>query len=798
MKKYEILAPVGSRESFFAAISAGADAIYMGGKLFNARHYASNFEIDEIRELVKYAHLRCVKIYITMNTLLKDEELKETLEYIKDLYEAGVDALIIQDLGLYYILSKYCPEFEIHASTQMSVHNASGVAVCEKMGFSRVVLAREVKISEILKASKVGPELEVFVHGALCQSYSGQCLMSSMLGGRSGNRGRCAQPCRLPYEIVNVDSENTIGKTKYYLSPKDLCTIDRVSELLEAGVHSLKIEGRMKRPEYVATVVNHYKTKLEETERDSSDKMIEELMQIFNRGFTEGLAFNDRGADYFSEDKPNNRGIELGSVRASKNKNNWIIESSRGLESGDGIEFRFESKSYGMIIDEIKEIKSNCYELYFKENLAGFTAYRTSQKKLIDKAQMWSKEKRIPHKVRLWIELKEGDTLKLRAFEEENEIWVSAEGDVPSQKAQKIGLSEEKIMQSLSKLKDTYFEFDEVNADIQEGLFLQVKEINSCRRKLVEKLEEIYHKRPELDSNREIVSDELFSKSKNSLRNKELYLSANYRDLSKFSKDHLQHLNRVYLPISELDENFAKSINRGTTEIFATIDRILSEDELVKIDAKLDSISKYLDGVEVSNIAHLEIAKKYNLKIHAGAGFNIMNHLAVRQNKGFKITSMTLSPELNLKELKNLSEYESGEYSYVVYGRLPLMIMRNCPFSVITKCKNDCKNCKYKTGHGLKDRKEKIFPILKDAENNSVLYNSQKILLTDHLNLIKNCGLSEIRLEFVDESVMEIEETINYYIDYLEKGKKAKRPKYIDELVKQQKHTKGHMQRGVE
>ncbi|MCT4661680.1 MAG: U32 family peptidase, partial [Tissierellales bacterium] len=537
MKKYEILAPVGSRESFFAAISAGADAIYMGGKLFNARHYASNFEIDEIRELVKYAHLRCVKIYITMNTLLKDEELKETLEYIKDLYEAGVDALIIQDLGLYYILRKYCPEFEIHASTQMSIHNASGVAVCQKMGFSRVVLAREVKISEILKASKVGPELEVFVHGALCQSYSGQCLMSSMLGGRSGNRGRCAQPCRLPYEIVNVDSENTIGKTKYYLSPKDLCTIDKVSELLEAGVHSLKIEGRMKRPEYVATVVNHYKTKLEETERDSSDKMIEELMQIFNRGFTEGLAFNDRGADYFSEDKPNNRGIELGRVRASKNKNNWIIESSRGLESGDGIEFRFENKSYGMIIDEIKELKSNCYELYFKENLAGFTAYRTSQKKLIDKAQMWSKEKRIPHKVRLWIELKEGDTLKLRAFEEENEIWVSAEGDVPSQKAQKIGLSEEKIMQSLSKLKDTYFEFNEVNADIQEGLFLQVKEINSCRRKLVEKLEEIYHKRPELDSNREIVSDELFSKSKNSLRNKELYLSANYRDLSKFSKD---------------------------------------------------------------------------------------------------------------------------------------------------------------------------------------------------------------------------------------------------------------------
>lgn len=798
MKKYEILAPVGSKESFFAAISAGADAVYMGGKLFNARHYASNFEMEEIRELVKYAHLRCVKVYITMNTLLKDEELDKTLEYIKNLYEAGVDALIIQDLGLYYILKKYFEDFEIHASTQMSIHNASGVAICKEIGFARVVLAREVELNEIKLASKVGLELEVFIHGALCQSYSGQCLMSSMLGGRSGNRGRCAQPCRLPYEVVELENEGQIADKKYYLSPKDLCTIDKVSELVEAGVHSLKIEGRMKRPEYVATVVNHYKTKLEETERYSSDKIKEELTQIFNRGFTEGLAFEQRGAEYFSKDKPNNRGIKIGKIRPSKRKNYWLINTHKSLEVGDGIEFRLEDKSYGMIIEAIEKVKSELYEIYFKEDLSAFTAYRTSQKKLIEKAKTWAIEKRRPHKVSLWIELKEGETLKLRAFEEINEVWVQVEGDIGSQKAQKAGLNEEKIMKSLEKLNDTYFEFSKVHSDIEEGLFLQVKEINSCRRKLVSKLEAIYHEIHKSDIDEDEAKKNLFSKRNSGFEKQNLKISAHYNDIGKLSIKHLDYLERIYIQIADINEDIAKNLKERGAEIFVSIDRILKQEELRRVDEKIGSICSHVDGIEISNLAHLDIVKKYDLRIHSGLGMNIMNHLAIRQSKEFDINSMTLSSELNLKEVKSLSEYEDGEYSYIVYGRLPLMIMRNCPFSIITNCKGRCNDCKYRNGYGIKDRKEKVFPILKDSEQNSILYNSQKILLTDHLNLIKNCGLSELRLEFVDENIDEIQDIIEYYKDYLKNGKKANRSKYVENLIKDQKHTKGHMQRGVE
>ena len=254
MKNIELLAPAGTVESLYAAINSGADAIYMGGTKFSARAYASNFTNEDLEYVVRYAHLYGVKIFIAVNTLIKENELSEAVEYIDFLYSIGVDALIVQDFGIAKILRDRYKDFEVHSSTQMTIHNGEGAKFLKSQGFHRIVLARELNLKEIKYiSSDLDIETEMFVHGALCVCYSGQCLMSSMIGGRSGNRGRCAQPCRLPYDIINT--KDGTNKKAYILSPKDMCNIDNVEDLIKTGTSSLKIEGRMKRPEYVAGVV---------------------------------------------------------------------------------------------------------------------------------------------------------------------------------------------------------------------------------------------------------------------------------------------------------------------------------------------------------------------------------------------------------------------------------------------------------------------------------------------------------------------------------------------------------------
>lgn len=277
MKKVELLAPAGNLESLYAAVQAGADAIYLGGNKFSARAYASNFDDKTMEEAVEYCHLYNVKVYVTINTIMKEKELKEACKYAEFLYNVGVDALIIQDIGLASLLREKLPELELHASTQMTVHNGEAALSLSKLGFKRIVLSRELSLKEIEYISKtLKIETEIFIHGALCVCYSGQCLMSSMIGGRSGNRGRCAQPCRLPYEIVNKkDKDKDKG---YILSPKDMCTIEDIKEIIESGASSLKIEGRMKRPEYVAGVVSEYRNVIDNFYQDG--KKLKDLSYI--------------------------------------------------------------------------------------------------------------------------------------------------------------------------------------------------------------------------------------------------------------------------------------------------------------------------------------------------------------------------------------------------------------------------------------------------------------------------------------------------------------------------------------
>ena len=385
-KTIELLSPVGSFESLIAAVQNGCNAVYLGGKSFSARASAANFDEEELKRAVDYAHLRNVNVYVTVNTILDSKEVNDALKYISYLYDIDVDGIIIQDLGLAESIHEVFPDLPLHGSTQMTINNLDGAKLLEKIGFSRAVLARETPIEEIEKITKnTELEIEVFAHGALCVSFSGQCLMSSMIGGRSGNRGRCAQPCRKAYDIVGQNGDVVKSTdTKYYLSPRDLNTLDNIDRLIDAGVHSLKIEGRMKRPEYVATVTSAYRSAID---KNLNSKQKEDVEQIFNRGFTQGLTFGEFGKDYINTERPNNRGIALGKV-LKNGKNKVTVKLSGVLNVGDGVEIQTVDGANRGFSSDINAKAGDNVEFYLEEKAVIDSVVRkTSDMKLNEKAR---------------------------------------------------------------------------------------------------------------------------------------------------------------------------------------------------------------------------------------------------------------------------------------------------------------------------------------------------------------------------------------------------------------------------
>ncbi|MDK2827019.1 MAG: family peptidase, partial [Methanolobus sp.] len=355
LKTPELLAPAGNMESLIAAVENGADAVYLGVKDFSARAYAGNFTIEEFREALDFAHLRGVKVYVTMNTLIKDSEMEKALELMYTLDELGTDAIIVQDIGLLELAREKVPSLPIHASTQMTIHNTEAVLALKEMGVKRIVLARELSLEEISRIkNETGVEIEAFVHGALCICYSGQCLMSSMIGGRSGNRGYCAQPCRKQYRLRR-DGKEIKTEGSYLLSPKDLNTSEILPELIKSGIDSFKIEGRMKRPEYVAGVVRIYRSLIDRFVEDPdnysvTDEEKENLEQLFNREFTTGYFEGDPAGDLMSRERPHNQGIVVGKVSGFNNKfKRMEITLTGELEVGDGIGFE-GSRDAGTIV----------------------------------------------------------------------------------------------------------------------------------------------------------------------------------------------------------------------------------------------------------------------------------------------------------------------------------------------------------------------------------------------------------------------------------------------------------------
>ncbi|MFA6808172.1 MAG: U32 family peptidase, partial [Eubacteriales bacterium] len=402
--KMELLAPAGSYEALRAAVENGADAVYLGGKSFNARASAENFDPDELEKVVKFAHERQVKIYITVNIIVADSEFEELIEYLYNLYNIGVDALIIQDLGVAALVRSILPEMKMHASTQMTQNNSYGLKHLEKMGFSRVILARETTAEEIESiVEQTTMDVEIFVHGALCICYSGQCFMSSYIGGRSGNRGRCAQPCRMAYQLVNKKGENQLENNKvgdHLLSPRDLNLSGYLEELKNIGVTSLKIEGRMKKPEYVATAVRIYRSALKSIELSTQDKY--ELTQIFNRDFTSGYFKGFQGSDLMSFNRPNNRGTKLGRI-TSVSEGRMSIKLEANLNLGDGIEIWTGKGREGITVNKIYDMNGlktrdsatsgNTIQVdYIGFANSGDRVFKTHDDQLIEKAKQSFRE----------------------------------------------------------------------------------------------------------------------------------------------------------------------------------------------------------------------------------------------------------------------------------------------------------------------------------------------------------------------------------------------------------------------
>ncbi|MDR7870385.1 MAG: DUF3656 domain-containing protein [Tissierellaceae bacterium] len=798
----ELLAPVGSMESLYAAVQNGANAVYLGGKLFNARHNATNFDSEELKVAIEYAHLNDVRVYVTVNILIDDKEMEDTLDYIKFLYEIDVDAIIVQDIGLAKLVSEIFPDLALHGSTQMTINNVYGAKHLESMGFTRVVLARETPLKEIQNIkSNTDIELESFVHGALCVSYSGQCLMSSMIGGRSGNRGRCAQPCRMQYSIV--DKEGNLVKDwekKYLLSTRDLNTVEHIDKIIDSGITSLKIEGRMKRPEYVATIVSNYRKVIDKGLDILSDEDKKDITQIFNREFTKGIILDDFGKSFISYDRPDNRGIILGKViRADKYK--VYIELNDDVEKGDGIELSIKNGGFKGIKLPFSGKKGSILTL----DKPGFIekdslVYKTSSQGLLDRAKASYEENRKTNPLDMKIDLSIGKNPTLELNYKDYNVKVSV--DTKVEKGQKISLDHEKIKDQLSKLGDTNYYLSNLEINLEHGSFLPMSILNKLRRDGIDKLNQLvknYNKR-------QIITEEEYNTKKHSILNfnKSNFKSNNKLNIlvnnrSQYEQLNKDKLDRVYLGFYEDIDDIIQDLKDRGKEIYIWTEKILYTDELKRLGNLIKPIESKIDGISVSNIGTFEYVKEmFNVDIHADIGLNIFNRYTLRYLNKIGINSTTLSPELTLEQIKHITKNSTRDVEAIVYGYLPIMVMKTCPMALVKGCKDDknCATCNFAKGYGLKDRMDMDFYMSRNGVS-STIYNSVPLMVLDSLKSIENAGITSIRLDFTLEKD-NIRQIQSVYYDYLHsKIDENEARDFVNKFKEHTSITKGHYYRGI-
>ena len=798
-KEVELLAPVGSMDALKAAIQNGANAVYLGGKKFNARQYASNFDDDEILEAILYAHLRGVKVYITLNILLDESELSDAIDYVRYLRKIGADAIIVQDIGFASIIREIFLDMDLHASTQMTVNNIYGIEHLKNMGFKRVVLAREVPLKEIKSISnKTDVELEVFVHGALCFSYSGQCLMSSFIGGRSGNRGTCAQPCRMSYTPVNDKGEALLDWDKLYLlSTRDLNTMEEINNLILVGVKSFKVEGRMKRPEYVATIVSAYRKAIDFGIQTINDGEKKDVESIFNRGFTKGLTFGDFGRDFVNVDRPDNRGRVIGKITDS-NKGGIFLRFDEDVSAGDGIEWdNLDGEQNGIKLT--RDYYSG--EIYYFEKIKNAKLDSkirlTSSSKLLSRAGESYFKNHILFPIDMKIEIKVDKKPKLEVFYREFSIIREVEEVV--QRGINLSTDKDRIVEQLSKLGDTVFNVNSIDVDLEEGSFLSIKSLNQLRRDAVEGLEKlILQKQKKID----LIDSDYFRKRKEILTVSKTEKGTKKLTIKISNKHHLEQLDldkidRIYLPIELYNEVNLSILNQNLIEVYLWTDNILYEEDILEIESKIETYDN-IKGIAVSNIGTFEkFNTKFRNRIHADMGLNIFNSATAKWFMTNGAKGITLSSELNIKQIHKIAGKIGGEIESLVYGYIPVMITKNCPMAYIKNCKDDnnCKSCNFANGYSLLDRMGKEFR-LERKNGFTNIYNSVPIMSLEALPKIRKAGVTNFRLNFTFEN--NIKEIQDIYYDYLYNTiDEQEVNEFMKEYKKKHEVTNGHFFRGV-
>ncbi|NPE27990.1 peptidase U32 [Methanococcoides sp. SA1] len=807
-EKPELLAPAGTWDSFVAAVENGADAVYLGAKALGARAFAGNFTLEEIGEAVDYAHLRGVKVFVTVNTLVKDEQMKKAANMLCFLSECGADAVIVQDIGLLHLAKDIVPDLPIHASTQMTVHNSEGVLFLEELGVKRVVLAREMSTDEIRQVrEKTNVELETFIHGALCISYSGQCLLSSVIGGRSGNRGQCAQPCRKSYELLGYDGAvSTEGP--YLLSPKDLNSKDVLPQLIEAGVSSFKIEGRMKRPEYVAGVVGIYRTLIDRYFDDPEAYFVSEdeslaLEQLFNRGFTDAYLKGSR-VGMMSREQPYSRGLVAGSVMGYNEEDRRIIAKlSAKLELGDGIGLEgMEGAGENitqMAIDGEQVTSAQAGEVveisFGRELPEGSMIFRTMDRALMDSLKRTFTSSKPVRKVPVSIkaDVVAGSSIVLE-MEDGDGNHVSVLSDYVVEVAQKRPTDKEQIEKQLLKLGNSVFEASSIDVNITGDVFIPIKQLNDVRNNAVSLLGsarmEKWH-RPEHDK---CVLPDVPCEENNS-----------EKPLLVVSVDTLKRLNaaieggadvlyvggeffrgRQYI---DLEEAVAICKDNGR-RVYVNSSRIVSEDDMDAVRELFELAKKLeVDGVVVSNYGTYHLAMGFDLPVVVDSPLNVFNVRSYAAMKKLGAASVVLSPEMSIAQVEEVAE--CGPVECIVHGRQDVMISRYCMLGDLFGNKDGCIKVCEEEDFELVDELDYYFPLLVDSDCRMHVLNSKELCLLGNMDIILRAGVAAIRIEARTMDVDLVAKVTRRYRGVLD-GKKAGRCKDITDG-----YTAGHYLRGV-
>lgn len=823
MDTVEILAPAGSFHSLKAAVNASCDAVYVGGAKFGARAYADNFTPETMKEAIDFVHLHGKKIYMTVNTLLKNSELeKELFEYIKSYYELGVDALIVQDLGVLYFLHANFPELPLHASTQMSITMGEGANVLKDMGVTRIVNARELTLPEIRDLRKSTElEIESFVHGALCYCYSGKCLLSSMIGGRSGNRGRCAQPCRMPYQL-KIDGENR--GTGYYLSPKDMETLEILPELIKAGINSFKIEGRMKSPEYTAAVTSVYRkykdlyyelgeTGYEEYRRSHGEELkgdIRNLSDIYNRGgFSGGYYELQNGFSMLSTERPNHSGVLIGKVIKCTDSQ-MTIELAEDINAQDVLEVRKSQEALYEYTVKTGEKKGRKITANYKRGIKirpGDMVYRTRNNALINtlKEEYLEKKNRIPVKGHFTAEPDKPLCLTLSCYDKQ----VSVYGDIPD-RAENQSISEERLSKQLNRMGDSEVYFEILTIELKGELFIPAGKLNELRREGVQALTEAVTGSCRRNGNNSGSGDKGNLEKKQysfSGRNeqKELALSVLVQTTEQleavWDNKHVKEiiLESDMVPLNKLNFYTEGISKRGKQAILALPHVLRRKSYEMYLQNKSILEDNTINGYLIRTLEEYELLNgniRTSKRLIGDTYLYAMNRQGGEYLKELGMGEITAPFELNYQELKEISEI----YQYItVYSRLPVMISAQCLY--LTDSRRDKKPLTGRSEEAcclrdaksacLFDRFQNAFPVMRHCRDcYNVIYNSKTFSLLSCVEDVKALNTAFIRLDFTGEGAEETKRVLENYIDAYLYGRAMKET--------ETDITRGHFKRGIE